>query len=136
MSPNFLFCEMSRFEHRRILEMSRIRIFIYLAMGLILLGQRAHGIPQTKQLEVKSLKPVKKVIPLYPDNLKEEGVAGETAIMASIDRIGNVKTAFVFRSLHPELGKLALEAVRQWKFEPYILGKKPIRVYTFLSVIF
>lgn len=136
MAPNFLFREMSRFEPRRILEMSRIRIFIYLAMGLILLGQRAYGIPQAQQVEVKSLKPVKKVIPLYPENLKKEGIAGEVAIMVIIDRKGNVKTPVVFRSLYPELDNLALGAVRQWKFEPYIYGKKAIPVPSFLSVIF
>lgn len=136
MSPIFLFCEMSSFEPRRILEMSTKPIFFYLAIGLILMGQRAYGIPQAKQVEVKSLKPVKKVIPLYPEDLKEEGIAGEVAIMVIIDEKGKVKTPSVFRSLHPELDNLALEAVRQWKFEPYIYGKNPIPVPSFLSVIF
>lgn len=116
--------------------MSTKPIFFYLAIGLILMGQRAYGIPQAKQVEVKSLKPVKKVIPLYPEDLKEEGIAGEVAIMVIIDVRGNVKTPSVFRSLHPELDNLALEAVRQWKFEPYIYGKNPIPVPSFLSVIF
>jgi TonB family protein len=136
MSPKFLFYEMNRFEPRRILEKSRKPIFIYLAIGLILLGQRAYGIPQAQQVEVKSLKPIKKVIPLYPENLKEEGIAGEVAVVVTVDEKGDVKTAFVFRSLHPELDNLALEAVRQWKFEPYIYGKNPIPVPSFLSVIF
>jgi protein TonB len=116
--------------------MIRKLISIYLAIGFILLGQRAYGIPQAQQVEVKSLNPVKKVIPPYPENLKEEGIAGEVAIMVIIDERGNVKTPFVFRSLHPELDNLALEAVRQWKFEPYSYGTNPIPVPSFLSVIF
>lgn len=136
MVPNFLFSEMSRFEPRRILGMIRKPIFISLAIGLILSGQRAYGIPQAKQVEVKSLKPLKKVIPPYPEDLKEEDIAGEVAIMVTIDEKGNVKSGSVFKHLHPELDKLAIEAVRQWKFEPYVYGKKAILIPSFLSVIF
>jgi protein TonB len=116
--------------------MSKKFRFLVLAIGLILMSQRDYGFPQAQQVEVKSLIPVKKVIPPYPENLKEEGIAGEVAICAMIDVKGNVKAPFVIRSLHPELDNLALDAVRQWKFEPYIYRGNPIPVPTFISVIF
>lgn len=116
--------------------MSKKFRFLVLAISLILMSQRDYGFPQAQQVEVQSLIPVKKVIPPYPENLKEEGIAGEVAICAIIDVKGNVKGAFVIRSLHPELDNFALDAVRQWKFKPYIYCGNPIPVPTYLSIIF
>jgi protein TonB len=104
--------------------------------GLILSGGILFGSPQSQKIEIRPLTPIKKVLPVYPDYLKDEGIAGEVACWAIIDNRGNVKNAAVFRSLHPELDKLALEAMRQWKYEPYVYGGKPIPVPTFISVVY
>jgi len=108
-----------------------------LIAALILPGGNAIGTPQGRTIELKPLTPIKKVVPLYPENLKNEGVAGEIAILTMIDRKGNVMDgAFIVRHLHPDLDKLALEAVKQWKYQPYVYAGTPISVPTFISVIF
>jgi hypothetical protein len=104
---------------------------IALTMGFVLSVFGNSGSPQIQNLEIQSLKPVKTV-----DHLKEEGIAGEVAFWAVIDVHGNVRTPMLIRSLHPELDKLALEAVRQWKYEPYIHHGEPIAVPTAISVVF
>lgn len=41
------------------------------------------------------------------------------------DAEGNVVDAKVLRSAHPELDKSAIEAVKQWKYAPYIFEGEP-----------
>jgi len=86
------------------------------------------------------LKPIKTVYPKYPDHLKKEGIAGVVVIQVWIDEEGNVKIPgfplHIMRSLHPELDKLATEAVKQWKYAPPLIQGKPRGAWTYISVIF
>lgn len=94
--------------------------------------------PQQPKTEFPPLKPIKTVYPVYPDHLKEEGIAGEVIIWVVINEKGGVEVLYppFVRHLHPELDKLALEAVKQWKYEPVFFQGKLIQVPTYISVIF
>jgi len=85
------------------------------------------------------LKPVQSAAPAYPEHLKNLRIRGEVVLMIAINETGrvNVVNRGVVRKLHPELDQAAIEAVEQWKYEP-ILRKdgKPIRIVTFVSVVF
>jgi len=76
------------------------------------------------------------VMPDYPELLKKQGVEGQLFLLVDIDRNGNVDLAEVWMGLHPELDRLAVEALKRWKFEPYIYAGEPIRATFFVRVIF
>lgn len=52
---------------------------------------------------------------------------GITVLEVIIDRNGDVCAAKVLRGLTPEFDRTALEAVRQWKFEPARLRGEPVQ---------
>lgn len=87
------------------------------------------------------LKPIKKVYPVYPEHLKKEGITGEVIVSVCINDEGdvlfrNVEPRQIRRHLHPELDKLAMEAVKQWKYEPINIFGKVSQIWTFISIIF
>jgi len=93
---------------------------------------------QTEAIDYR-LKPIKAVYPVYPSHLKEEGIAGAVTIKVLINEKGEVKPVFspiIVRQLNPELDNLALEAVKQWKYEPVLFQGKPIHFPTYITIIF
>ena len=58
------------------------------------------------------------VAPVYPEALAERGRRGTVAVAFYIDPSGNVRLPSVEPGGDPELGVLALDAIRRWKFEP------------------
>lgn len=53
---------------------------------------------------------------------------GVLIIELTIDRDGRVKDATVLKPLRPEDSQIALEAVKQWRFQPGTLDGKPVAV--------
>jgi protein TonB len=90
------------------------------------------------QVEVRCTahKAIKMVMPDYPEPLKKQGIEGQLFLLIDIDRKGNVDLAEVWIGLHPELDRLAVEALKKWKFEPFIYAGEPIRATFFVRVIF
>jgi len=62
---------------------------------------------------------VSTVLPAYPLELKQKGVQGEVELKIEVDEEGNVWHAAVAKSLHPYLDNAAVQAVRQWRYEPF-----------------
>ena len=71
---------------------------------------------------------VKKVVPTYPEEAAKAGVEGKIVVEATTDKNGNVINAKVIDG-NPVLNQAAIDAVKQWKYEPYILKgvKKPVK---------
>jgi TonB family protein len=63
---------------------------------------------------------IKKVPPKYPEEALKAGVSGKVVIEATTDKEGNVKEAIVTDGF-PLLNQAAIDAIKQWKYEPYIL---------------
>lgn len=78
---------------------------------------------------------VNKVQPQYPDDAKQARIQGLVVLQAEIDRNGDVKELTLV-SGHPMLAPAAIEAVKQWKYKPYLLNGQPIAVETQISVNF
>ncbi len=114
---------------------NRLRI-LAVVLGVFLLGRWNAGMPQNNNIEVRSIKAIRTVIPAYPEYLREERVAGEVAICAVIDEKGKIQWGLVVRHLHPDLDNLALEAVKLWTFEPYIYNGNPIPAPTYITLHF
>ena len=57
--------------------------------------------------------------PAYPKNLREREIEGKVILKLLIDRDGKVEETLVFKSSGYEaFDKIAVEAVRQWRFKP------------------
>jgi protein TonB len=62
-------------------------------------------------------------------------VQGDVLLTAIIDTNGNI-TNLQLVSGHPMLVPAAIEAVRQWRYKPYLLNGQPVEVETTITVIF
>lgn len=56
--------------------------------------------------------------PVYPMALRRSGMRGAVVVDFVVDPEGEVRDAFVIKSLNPAFDEPALDAVREWKFEP------------------
>jgi periplasmic protein TonB len=63
---------------------------------------------------------VKKVPPQYPAEAREQHIQGTVLLKAEIDKDGNVESLSLI-SGHPLLAPAAIDAVRQWKYKPFLL---------------
>lgn len=60
--------------------------------------------------------------PVYPAELRSQKVEGVVTVLFVVEATGRVASAKVERSTNPAFEKPALDAVRQWKFEPALKG--------------
>ena len=79
---------------------------------------------------------IKDVRPIYPDGLREAGIAGKVGLKATIAVDGTVRDVQVVTSAHPDLDNAAIEAVRQWLFDGTLLNCTPVEVTMNVSVDF
>lgn len=77
----------------------------------------------------------KKVAPLYPEEGRKQHIEGTVVLQIVIDKEGNVEHVDLI-SGHPLLAPAAIEAVRQWKYKPYLLNNRPMEVDTQVLVNF
>jgi protein TonB len=74
--------------------------------------------------------------PKYPATLKKSGVKGRVVIACVIDARGNVVSPRVEKSIHPELDRNALEAVKSWRFEPGKREGRSVAVRVNIPIVF
>ncbi len=70
--------------------------------------------------QVQEAKLVHKVAPVYPLLAKQAGIQGTVRVQLILDKEGVVKEVSVL-SGHPLLVQAALDAVRQWRYQPTLL---------------
>jgi len=58
----------------------------------------------------------------FPADMRAKNIDGVVTLIFIVDETGRVINPRVEKSSHPEFDAPALEAVRQWKFEPAIKG--------------
>lgn len=78
---------------------------------------------------------VHRVEPVYPPIAKTARVQGTVILAAVIGKDGSIENLHVV-SGHPLLTGAAMEAVKQWKYRPYILNGEPVEVDTQVEVHF
>jgi TonB family protein len=91
--------------------------------------------PETVSAETMAKRIVTKVDPVYPEAARAAGTEGMVVLDAVIAPDGSVK------SLRPLSGpdllaQSATEAVRAWRFEPYLSSGSPVEVETTIAVEF
>lgn len=82
-----------------------------------------------------SLLVVKKVPPQYPEAAKKAHIQGEVDLRAIIGKDGDIENLQV-ASGPAELAPAAIDAVRQWKYRPYMKDGQAVEVKTEITVIF
>ena len=75
------------------------------------------------------------IAPIYPTLARQTHVQGLVIIEATLDVGGSVQSARVLRG-HPLLDEAALDAVRQWRYEPAQLNGQPVAVIMTITVRF
>jgi protein TonB len=78
---------------------------------------------------------IRRVEPVYPPIAKTARIQGTVILHAIISKTGNIENLQVV-SGHPMLTAAALDAVRQWKYKPYMLNGEPVEVDTTVTVNF
>jgi TonB family protein len=84
------------------------------------------------------IKPPLKLVdvrPVYPADARAAGIKGVVILEARIDAEGNVETARAIKSI-PELDQAAIDAVKQWKFEPTLMNGVPMPVIMTVTINF
>ncbi len=76
-----------------------------------------------------------RVQPDYPPIAREARVQGQVILRAMIGREGAIENLQVL-SGHPMLVRAAMDAVRQWRYRPYVLNGEPVEVETEVKVNF
>jgi len=78
---------------------------------------------------------IRRVQPIYPYTAKVAHVQGAVVLAAVIGKTGSIENLRVL-SGHPLLAGAAVDAVRQWRYRPYVLNGEPIEVDTQITVNF
>jgi periplasmic protein TonB len=78
---------------------------------------------------------LQKVLPVYPSEARQLHVKGTVVLAGTINERGQIEDVKLV-SGPSLLAGAAMEAVRKWRYSPYLLNGKPIRKETEISVTF
>lgn len=73
--------------------------------------------------------------PIYPFEARLENIQGDVFLQASIDEKGNIATLEII-SGDPILVEASLEAVRYWRYKPWVLNGEPVTMETTIFIKF
>jgi protein TonB len=78
---------------------------------------------------------IDRVKPPYPAIAKAAGIQGTVILQATISKSGTIENLRVING-HAMLQQAALDAVKSWRYRPYLLNGEPIEVETTVNVVF
>ena len=78
---------------------------------------------------------IKRVQPNYPPLARQARIQGTVVLQAEISKDGAIQNLQLI-SGHPMLAPAAIEAVKQWRYRPYLLNGEPVAVDTQVVVNF
>ncbi len=78
---------------------------------------------------------IRKVPPTYPPLARQARIQGVVILQAQISKDGTIQNLQLI-SGHPMLAPAAIEAVKQWRYKPYLLNGEPVEVDTQVQVNF
>jgi len=79
---------------------------------------------------------IKNVNPVYPQMAKIARVQGPVVLAAIIGKDGSIQNLHVISTASPLLNQAAMDAVKEWRYRPYILNGEPVEVDTQITVNF
>ena len=91
--------------------------------------------PIRVSMGVQMAKLIKKVIPEYPPLAKTARISGVVHLIGTIARDGAIQNLQLIGG-HPLLARAAIDAVRQWIYQPTLLNGEPVEVIAPIDVNF
>ena len=85
---------------------------------------------------VQAAKLVKMAKPIYPANAEKQGIEGTVILRAVIGTSGQILSLAPYNGADPALTKAAMDAVRQWQYQPTLLNGVPVEVATTITIVF
>ena len=79
---------------------------------------------------------IKKVDPQYPEEARKAGVQGDVRLQIGVSKEGDVEPNITVVSGDSKLVPAALDAVKDWKFKPYLLNGQPAAIDTSVVITF
>lgn len=76
-----------------------------------------------------------RVQPVYPPEARREGIQGTVVLRAVISKEGLIEGLQLISGPN-ELAPAAIDAVKQWRYRPYLLMGNPVKVDTEIQVNF
>lgn len=140
----------ARFAYRMACEMKSTTLLatvMLLGLSLPALAQAEQPQPDQKKTEQKApgrirvssgvaagLKTYDEA-PVYPVEAKAKGIQGNVILKATIDTKGKMAELKLIEG-DPVLAEAAIEAVKKWRYRPYVLNGEPVMVETTIVVRF
>ena len=78
---------------------------------------------------------IKKVPPSYPANALRMRIEGTVELLATVSKNGDI-THIKVLSGDQQLTRSATDAVKQWKYKPYLLNGEPVEIQTQVTINF
>jgi len=78
---------------------------------------------------------IKKVDPVYPPTALRLRLEGAVQLMATISKAGDI-TQIQVLSGDQQLTQAAIDAVKRWKYKPYLLNGEPVEIQTQVTINF
>ena len=78
---------------------------------------------------------IKKTSPSYPSSALRLGIEGPVQLLATISKTGSISSVKILNG-DPGLAHAAAEAVKQWKYKPYLLNGEPVEIQTQVTINF
>jgi periplasmic protein TonB len=122
------------------MKFKQFYVFLMLLMAVSAIAQQS-DFPQQPQRIIRVSSGVAegllkhKVEPQYPQEAKFNNITGDVLLQIIIDKEGNVTKIKPLRG-HPVLSASAIDAVKQWKYKPYLLNESPEVVETTVTIKF
>jgi TonB family protein len=93
-------------------------------------------LPKPGQVKVVPAKLIHSKTPEYPIAMRRFGLRGQVLIEFTVDESGRVQNPVIYQSDNPAFDEPALQAIREWKFEPGTRDGKPAAVKQRVPIVF
>jgi TonB family protein len=114
--------------------------------NLVVRGQKPSAVAAPRSSEtaqrirvggmVSQVRLVRQPRPVYPPELQQLGVEGTVIISAIVSKDGSVLNPTVRNTVDPRLAAAAIEAVKQWVYQPALLNGEPVEILTTITLEF
>ena len=86
--------------------------------------------------QIKEPRKTKEIKPIYPEIARKARIEGVVILEITVSKQGTVKDVKVLRGLPMGLTEAAVEAVKQWEYEPSTLNGRPVEVLVTVTARF
>lgn len=86
--------------------------------------------------QIKEPRKTREIKPVYPEIARKARIEGVVILEITVSKQGKVRDVKVLRGLAMGLTEAAVEAVKQWEYEPSTLNGRPVEVLVTVTVRF